>query len=290
MRQEIIDVHLHCLAGPQHASAVSQGIEMLRGEGLRHLVVVGLVNTRLDAERAGKLLPAFAENRGNPLCYEAEDLLRFARQAAPTLLPLVDTRHLWAEDVAAALQGYIEQGFRGIKGIYLADDQNDLGVAGVPDLFGISPAQYQRREWEIFAFAAANVLPLLYHMDARRYGDLMQALLEDFPRVRVNFPHFGIGRSAFRKILDRYPNVYTDLSSLLPHIRSNPESYRDFILHYPDRVCFGSDSLLYAPEVVLDYIRMVRELRLPEQIEAQVFSGNPRRFLGRALGVGTAGS
>lgn len=289
MPQEIIDVHVHCLAGLQHADIVSRGIEMLRSEGLRHLVVVGLVNTHLDAERAGKLLPGFAENRGNPLCHEAEDLLELARQTAPAILPLVDTRHLWAEDVAAALQGYLAKGFRGIKGIYLADDGNDLGVVSVPDLFGISLSQYQRREREIFAFAEANDLPLLYHMDARRYGDLMVALLEDFPRLRVNFAHFGIGRSAFGKILDRYPNVYTDLSSMLPHVKNNPKSYRDFILHYADRVCFGSDALLYEPGTVLDYIRMVRELKLPEEVEARIFSGNPRRFLGRALVEGTAG-
>jgi hypothetical protein len=284
MHQEIIDVHLHCLAGPQHAAAVLQGIEMLRGEGLRHLVVMGLVNTHLDEAGAGKLMPAFAENRGSLLCNEAQTLLEFARLAAPTLLPLVDTRHMQIENVAATLQGYIEQGFRGIKGIYLADSENDVGVSGVPETLGISLAQYQRREWEIFAFAEANDLPLLYHMDARRYGDLMGALLEDFPRLRVNFAHLGIGRSAFRKILDRHANVFTDLSALRPHVQSNPESYRDFITHYPDRVCFGSDALLYQPEVVLDYIRMVRDLRLPEEIESRVFSENPRKFLGRILG------
>lgn len=280
--QEIIDVHAHCLTGLQHAAAVLQGIETLRNAGLRHLVVVGMVNTRLDAEGAMELVPAFAENRGNPLCQETEELLEYTRLTAPTLVPLVDTRHLWIEDVAATLQGYLAQGFRGIKGIYL-DRDNDLGVAAVADLLGITLAQYQRREWEICAFAEAHDLPLLYHLDARRSGELMGALLEDFPRLRVNFAHFGIGRSAFRKILDRYPNVFTDFSSLLPHMQKNPESYRDFILHYPEQVCFGSDALLYASEVVLDYIRMVREMQLPEDIEARVFSSNPRAFLGQAL-------
>jgi predicted TIM-barrel fold metal-dependent hydrolase len=71
---------------------------------------------------------------------------------------------------------------------------------------------------------------------------------------------------------------------MLPQIQSNPASYRDFILHYPDRVCFGSDAFLYAPETVIDYIRLVKELKLPEEVEVQVFSANPRRFLGRALG------
>ena len=122
-------------------------------------------------------------------------------------------------------------------------------------------------------------------MDANRYGDVMQAILEDFPRLRINFPHFGIGRRAFSAILDRYPNVYTDIAYMLPHMQNNPESYRDFICHYPDRVCFGSDALLYQPEIVLEYIDLVRSLQLPEKVETQVFSGNPRSFLGLVPGA-----
>jgi predicted TIM-barrel fold metal-dependent hydrolase len=282
MSQDIIDVHLHCFTGKWHAEAVLRDLAVLRREGLRHLAVVGLINTHLDADAMWNLIPSYVENRGDPLFHEAEDLLELARQANPFILPLVDTRHLWG-DVNATLQECLDQGFRGIKGIYLADDDNDLGVGNVPDTFNISLEQYHRREWEIFAFAEAHDLPLLYHMDAKRHGDLMGALLEDFPRVRVNFAHFGIGRSAFRKFLDRYPYVYTDMASMLPHMQSNPSSYRDFIMHYPDRVCFGSDALLHSTGAVLDYIHMVRGLGLPEEIESRVFSENPTRFLGRAL-------
>jgi predicted TIM-barrel fold metal-dependent hydrolase len=198
------------------------------------------------------------------------------------IVPMVDTRHLWG-DVPTVLNGCLRQGIKGIKGIFLPDKENDLGVRSVPDTFGISLEQYRQREWEIFSFAQTHDLPLLYHMDARRYGDEMMALLKDFPDVRVNFAHLGISRKAFSKILDAFPNVSTDIASLLPHIRNNPESYRDFIMHYPDRVCFGSDVFLYQAEMVLDYVNMVQALKLPEIIELQVFNGNPVRFLGSAL-------
>lgn len=287
MSQEIIDVHTHCFIGRGDCEQVSRQLAALATAGLRKMAVLGLVNTQLDAEAVWNLLPR-CENRGNPLFHEAEDLLELAGLTGQILVPLVDTRHL-SGDVARALEGYLQQGFRGVKGIYLADNENDLGVGNVPETFGITLEQYQRREWEIFAFAHARDLPLIYHMDARRYGDLMQALLEDFPGVRVNFPHFGIGRKAFTKILDRYPNVYTDISSMLPHIRRDPDSYRDFIMHYPDRVCFGSDALLYTLDTIFDYIQVVRELNLPQEIEAQVFSLNPTGFLGAALAEPAAG-
>ena len=280
--QEIIDVHTHCFTGRRHLPEVARQLAELGRQGLRRVAVVGLVNTILDAEAVWNLLPRY-ENRGDPLFHEAQDLLELTRLTADALVPLVDTRHLWGE-VPAALSGYLEQGFRGIKGIYLPDRENDLGVAGVPETFGITLKAYRRREWEIVAFAHARELPLIYHLDARRHGDVMQALLDDFPGIRVNFPHFGISRSAFRKVLDRYPNVFTDLSSMLPHIRNNPESYRDFITHYPDRVCFGSDAFLYSLDTVSDYIKVVRELKLPPETEARVFSLNPTRFLGSALG------
>jgi len=222
------------------------------------------------------------ENRGDPLFHEAADLLALTRLADPALIPFVDTRHLWGE-VAVELGCYLASGFKGIKGIYLADAGNDIGVAGVPDSFSITLQQYHKREWEIFAYAQTHDLPLLYHMDARRHGDVMRALLDDFPGVRVNFAHLGIGRKAFSAILDRYPNVYTDFAGMLPHILGNPASYRDFITHYADRVCFASDALLYQAGTILDYIRMVQGLHLTPEIEARIFSDNPRGFLGCAL-------
>ena len=281
--QEIIDVHLHCFAGQGQTEIVSSGLARLREAGVRHLAVMGLVNPSLNEQDVWKLIPEGFPNLGGPLFNEAEDLLKFTRQNGTLLFPMLDTRCFNGE-VPAMLQDYLQRGFQGIKGLYLGDDGNDLGLHSVPDTFGISLKQYQQREWEIFAFAEANQLPVLYHMDAKRYNDVMRAILDDFPRLRINFPHFGISRRALSKILDRYANVYTDIAYMLPHIQSDPTSYSDFISHYPDRVCFGSDALLYQPDIVLAYIELVRDLKLPAQIEAKVFSENPRRFLGRALG------
>ena len=280
--QEIIDVHCHCFAGREQADQVTAGLARLRNAGVRHMAVMGLVNTRFKLEDIRRLIPAGFDNLGDQLFYEVDDLLRFAHENSGMLLPMVDTRCL-ADDVPGLLQGFMASGFRGIKGLYLADDGNDLRVAGIPEIYGISLTQYHRREWQIFAFAEANDLPVLYHMDANRHGDVMRAILDDFPRLRINFPHFGIGRRAFSAMLDHYANVYTDIAYMAPHIRNNPASYRDFICHYPDRVCFGSDALLYQPEIVLDYIDVVRALELPETVEKRVFSLNPRRYLGNAL-------
>ena len=278
--QEIIDVHCHCFAGLGQAEMINRGLQQLRKAGVSQLAVMGLVNPSLNAQDVWQLIPQGFENLGDPLFNEAADLLELTQQHGELIFPLLDTRMLRLEDVPNLLQSSIEQGFRGVKGLYLADDGNDLSLSSVPATFGISLKQYRQREWQIFAFAESNELPIVYHMDANRYGDVMRAILDDFPRLRINFPHFGIGRRAFSQILDRYPNVYTDIAYLLPHMQNNPASYADFISHYPDRVCFGSDALIYQPEIVLAYIDLVRSLKLPTEIENRVFSLNPRSFLG----------
>jgi len=276
---EIIDVHCHCFAGVAQAEQIASGFASLRQAGVRQLAVMGLANTRLSRNDIIRLVPEGFENRGDPLFYEVDALLQFAADSDGLLFPLIDTRCL-AGEVADQLTEYVARGFRGIKGLYLADDRNDLHIASVPEVFGINLKQYQQREWEIFAFAEAHSLPVVYHMDARQYGDVMSAILEDFPRLRINFPHFGIGRKAFGKILERHPNAFTDIAYMHPHIQQNPASYRDFIAHYSDRVCFGSDALLYQPEIVLEYSALVKGLHLSARIESKVFSENPRKFLG----------
>lgn len=279
---QIIDVHMHCFAGPGDAAVVAGQIAKLRRGGVGKIVVVGLVNTHLDARSMWNLIPDFVDHRGDPTFHEAADLLQFTRASDSFIIPFVDTRHLWG-DVTTALDGYLARGFKGIKGIYLPDEGNDIGVRGVPETFGITLKQYREREWEIFSFAQDHDLPVLYHMDSRQYSEVMVAILQDFPALRINFPHLGIGRSTLAPLLDRYPHLFTDLANLLPHMKNNPASYRDFIQHYPDQVCFGSDLFLYQAEAVLDYKAAVLDLGLPEQIEAQVFSRNPARFLGSAL-------
>lgn len=277
--QEIIDVHCHCYAGPAQAEQVESGLARLRQAGLKQIAVMGLVNPSFETDGISRLLPEGFENLGDPHYHEAENLLRFSAQSEGLLFPMVDTRCL-AGAVTEQLTDYMAKGFHGIKGLYLADERNDLRVTSVPEFFGISLRQYQQREWQIFAFAETHNLPVVYHMDARLYGDVMTAILDDFPRLRINFPHFGIGRKAFGKILERYPNVFTDIAFMRPHIQQDPASYIDFINHFPDRVCFGSDALLYQAEIVLEYIALVRSLQLPKKLESAIFSHNPRAFLG----------
>jgi len=279
LTREIIDVHCHSLAGPQQEQLIASGLAKLRQAGVSRQVVMCLVNTSFTAEEMAGLIPAGFDNCGDPRCYEVDTLLRLVQQSEGMLLPMVDTRCMTGNPTER-LQEYLARGFKGIKGLYLAEAGNDLKLSSIPELFGITPREFHDREWEIFGFAEANELPVLYHMDVNRYQDVALAILRDFPRLRINFPHFGISRKAIRKLFDSSSNVYTDIAYMRPHIVKDPQSYKDFIQHYPDRVCFGTDALLYQPEIVLQYIDLVRSLQLTEDLETGVFSTNPRNYLG----------
>lgn len=114
-RREIIDVHMHCFAGRDHVPQLVGDMETLSGQGEQNLVVVGLVNTELDAAGVRKLVPDYVDHRGAPTFHEVEDLFELTRVSDCCILPFVDTRYLRG-DVVSALSVYVRQGFRGGKG------------------------------------------------------------------------------------------------------------------------------------------------------------------------------
>ncbi len=82
------------------------------------------------------------------------------------------------------------------------------------------------------------------------------------------------------KLLDRFPALVTDISSLGPQIAADPASYRAFILQYADRVMLGSDVIASIDlRPVLGYVDHVRGLGLPDEVEKAVLVGNARHFL-----------
>ena len=112
--QEIIDVHCHFFAGQGQAEMVAGGLARLREAGVRHLAVMGLVNSSLNAQNVWKLIPEGFDNLGDPLFNEADDLLQFTQQNGDMLFPMLDTRMLNG-DVQSFIKDHLQRGFRGIK-------------------------------------------------------------------------------------------------------------------------------------------------------------------------------
>jgi len=102
--------------------------------------------------------------------------------------------------------------------------------------------------------------------------------------LQVNIPHCGLSRQAMGKLLDHFPALVTDISSLGSYIAADPMSYRAFILEYPDRVMLGSDILASIDiRPAIKYVDHVRGLDLPNEVEVAVLSRNARHFLAEGI-------
>ena len=120
---------------------------------------------------------------------------------------------------------------------------------------------------------------------------LMSGILDEFPKLKLVCPHLGgtlpyiVGRldhqvhvlkrgpqNLKRKPSDYVRSIYMDIVSPLP------EAMR-FALDFsgPDRLLFSSDHPWVQPQQIIDPFL---SLKLPEPIQAKVFSGNARRLFG----------
>ncbi len=111
------------------------------------------------------------------------------------------------------------------------------------------------RMMPIYAFAERNHLPVLFHINISKYEDELRDILTKYPDLVVNIPHFMVSSiqiDRVKKLLDDFPNLYTDISFGSPEflaaglrrISNDTDKYRSFINEYSDRVLFGTDMVL----------------------------------------------
>jgi predicted TIM-barrel fold metal-dependent hydrolase len=148
-----------------------------------------------------------------------------------------------------------------------------------------------------------------------KYFDELVNVLEKFPYLRVNVPHFGLHKNTERRLarlewlLTRYPNVYTDISfgwqdfhlqgfeSLAAHRARS----RAWLTRNKLKVLFASDLVVeprktpeHVEEVLRSYMQLLengpfrffmaprmlmRGLALPDEVLKAIYEEAPARFL-----------
>jgi predicted TIM-barrel fold metal-dependent hydrolase len=164
------------------------------------------------------------------------------------------------------------------------------------------------RSMEIYAACAELKLPLLFHIDNLRNMDKpglpgLARAIEANPGC--NFIGHGPGwwasisggitdkdlggypkgkvapGGAMDALMEKYPNIYADLSagSGAGAISRDLDFGREFLIRRADRVMFGTDFL--APKQGVPQFELFEEqLKLPEEVQAKIFTDNARRVLG----------
>ncbi len=131
-------------------------------------------------------------------------------------------------------------------------------------LIGGHPAYYDEpynseNMYKVYEKVAEYDVPVLMHCSLINIPELqnqMDEVLSDFPDVNFIFAHYGntLMRGnhldVIARLLDKHPNLYTDMSHgsgiTLYHryLIQDMEKIKNFIIKYQDRILFGSDLIL----------------------------------------------
>ena len=209
------------------------------------------------------------QNDGN--LWNSEVLLEAARRYPGQILPFV-TLHPEDEDKIATLERYRNEGAMGLK-LYTGHGN-----------FYEHPLDTTLM-LPVYAWCEANEFPVCWHVNLTRYADEFEAVLAQFPKLKVLLPHFGVtfyapGGSGMRRLeslLDTYPNLYTDTSfgtrnilvNGMERVSREPEIFQAFYEKYQDRIVWGTDMVVTGHrektrEWIESVIRACREMHEKE--------------------------
>lgn len=242
--------------------------EELKG-AFRRLAEIGLagfsalifVEFPRERETVLKMVPgAYHDKITLPVLERQQDPFPYFAWAGPlTVVPFADVRFM-EHDIEAKMEQLRQQGYRGIKLLYVPEEDRAIGVEGMERAFGWPVRKSEAVTARLIESAASRGMCVLMHVDLRQYGDFVKDMLRSHPRTNFTIPHFGSSRRALSPFLETFPNCYTDTSALVPFMEKEPEAYRSFIRRYQDRILFGSDALIDVPEEVESSLRALERL------------------------------
>ena len=293
-RRGIIDVHLHWCVYDRPSTTIDEGLAHLEAVGYDAGVFYTLPIIGGTPERVPELIPGAFHDipglRDGRACHDDVDSwLEFDSRwrARPSVgggqrmeaLSFLDVRS-WDGDLDLA--PWWGTGHAGIKDILvLEEDEAKMAMRSLRHVPGLSREAYFERHRTTFRLADELGVPLVWHVDLSVHGEFARECLDRHPTVRVDIPHFGFSRKTMARFFEGYPQLVTDISSMLPFMLEDPEAYRYFFHRFPDRVMLGSDaSPSWGFDQSLQYARWVIGLGLPADLEAAILGGNARRFLG----------
>ena len=117
--------------------------------------------------------------------------------------------------------------------------------------------------------------------------DEQHALFASHPNtifINAHLGWLGSNLAELGRLMDRLPNMYTEIGAVLDELGRQPRFAREFLIKYQDRVLFGKDS--WNPVGVCHLLPRARNLRrvlrlLPQisRLLADVWAGSARRSL-----------
>jgi predicted TIM-barrel fold metal-dependent hydrolase len=209
--------------------------------------------------------------------------------------------------------GHVE----GVKGLIgLLKRYQDAGARGFGEHKVGLPFDH-RLMMDLYEACDACRLPILFHLDDIRSFDTvglprLENVLKAFPRLPLMGHAAGFWASisgdarpedfgrypkiptpvtpggALDRLMDRYPNLYGDLSEPGGYsaIARDRKFGREFLIRRADRLLFGTDYLM--ADQTIPHFKLFDSLELPEDVQQKIYRGNAIRVL-KLEGLGGGG-
>jgi hypothetical protein len=165
------------------------------------------------------------------------------------IIPFLDARFI-EDQIEPKVRMFHQKGFKGLKLLYVPEEDLEYRIGGMEKAFRRTRKESEKITALLIESASSHGMSILMHADLRKHREFVAEMIRSHPLTKFNIPHFGFSRRAISSLLENYPNGYTDLSSLRIFMERDPESYRNFIQRYQDRILFGSDAIVSQPEKV----------------------------------------
>ncbi len=271
---KIYDAHVHYL-WRSSTSKYNADFQPLRAVGLQGMALIIMGHHLREMDRCFTYIPQSYHDKidcGIFFDSSIKEVPQADLFSGIEVFPYLDSRYI--TELEADLNRFQGEGFRGLKLLYVAEVEKDLGMTGWPILFGKSVKDFERLTLRMIEQAVEFDWPIIFHADLRLHEGFVREVLRSFSGNFFVFPHFGFSRKIMAHLMEQFDGCYTDFSSLLPFIQKAPDAYRGFIETYADRILFGTDATSDWPELILEYIKTVKTLIGDEVILRKIFQAN----------------
>ena len=271
---EIYDAHVHYLWRNSLTESCTS-FAALREKGLQGMALIIMGYHLPEPQKCFAFIPhSYHDRIGQHLFTESSGMALPASEhfAGIEMFPYLDSRYITESE--ADLSKFRKAGFRGLKLLYVPDEDDLYGMVGWKKLFGQSQKSYETVTLHMIEQAVTFGWPVIFHVDLRLHEEFARDILTNYPGHPFIFPHFGFSRKIMARLIEKFSDCYTDFSSLLPFMQKSPEAYKSFIKEHQYRVLFGSDATTDWPDLVCEYIETVKELIDDEEILKKVFRDN----------------
>lgn len=205
----------------------------------------GVVRTLFVASSEYTLMGAgHDQTKGNDA--NTEEVLAAAKEFPGKIIPFC-TIHPSDPQKLEKIKQYVAEGAMGLK-LYTGHGNFHDQPLDAEDML------------PVYAYCAETGLPICWHVNFDKYADEFARVMARFPKLVVIVPHFGVTFfrphdrpfQEFQRLLDTYPNLYTDTSfgtrqilvQGIEAVSKDPDVFRAFIAKYSDRVLFGTDMVV----------------------------------------------